>query len=124
MLFGLSAFLSDQEGFELAWWERGFLSLALGFLGGAALIGIFIQSPRPYRESKIPWMRGLTADVYWNAKRQEGEVAIAHSRLDIIERARKANEAKAGWLSSAVRAQSFGVLFIALTVISILTLNR
>lgn len=120
MLFGLAAFVSGQDGFELTDLESKSLAAALFSLAGAALIGIAIQSPRRYRESEVAWMKDLTGDHYWNASASDGEITVADSRLSIIEIARDANDDKAEWLMWGVAAEAAGVFFIALTVISIL----
>lgn len=60
IIFALGALVSDRKTFDLPPISQGLLFLAVLAFAVASLLGIWISSPRGYRESSSTWMAGLT----------------------------------------------------------------
>lgn len=120
LLFGLAALITSAEDFDLPDGVRPLLVAGLVFFVGAAVSGIWLNSPRKYREANPGHLRRLTQKQIWEASASLGARRGAELQANLISTARTVNASKAKWLVAAILLEVLGIGAVASGVVVIL----
>jgi hypothetical protein len=116
LLFGLAAVVTSQKGFKVSDSARGLLLVGVGFFFVAAVAGLVANIPLRYREVDPASLRALVVPEHWDAPLSPGERNAASARLEVLERAQRANELKGRLVLVAFAAEVVAVGFVAAAV--------
>lgn len=117
LLFGLVAFITDDDGFRIDAVGEAILLLGLVCFVAAAVLGLLTNLPRDYTNIDPTDAFGSDAlKQYWNDDRAAAHMRLTATRVGMVATAQTRNEEKAQLLLKAMIAEVVAVFFVAVAV--------
>jgi len=121
LLFGIAAFLSQDNGLAISALAKGFLVAGLLLFLVALLLGLTIGRPmaRFFARTRVQDLRQAVRPQAWGADKPEAVRRIAERRVDELDSWRDGNGIKAGYLFWALSAETVALACVAFAVMTI-----
>ena len=119
LLLGFGALVSGDDDVVLPGVAEAVLIAGLVGFVGAAVAGLYTNSPVEYDEAEPEDLRAWLEPQLWESESVAGELRAAEARVEVLAAARRVNDRKALVLAGAIAAEVVAIVLLAAAVAAI-----